>query len=189
MWQNLRHWLRKLQRRSRAHTWLSRATVLNGPCCILIDWLIHWSIDWLIDWLVDWCIRLIGRLIDWLIDEEKLVLSFDQYLLPSFSSMHIGSSQQTVEESLGNALEAIAFLKAKFPGGFENIRSLYLKLGGLSLPIYIDTGECHFFEFSSGMRIFFREKFVIFFFKKFVFWFVFLKKFVIGFVFFQEFII
>lgn len=55
--------------------------------------------------------------------------------------MHIASSQQTVEELLANAMEAIAFLRAKFPGGFENIRSLYLKLGSLSLPIYIDTGE------------------------------------------------
>lgn len=54
-------------------------------------------------------------------------------------SMHIASSQQTVEELLANAMEAIAFLRAKFPGGFENIRSLYLKLGSLSLPIYIDT--------------------------------------------------
>ncbi|OQV14939.1 putative Ribosomal L1 domain-containing protein 1 [Hypsibius exemplaris] len=54
-------------------------------------------------------------------------------------SMHLASPDQPVEELVANAVEAVAFLKKNFPGGFENIRTLYLKLGSLSLPIYVDT--------------------------------------------------
>ena len=134
----------------------------------------HWLIDWLIGWLVGWLV------------DEKLVVSILISICFLFSSMHIASSQQTVEEFLGNALEAIAFLRAKFPGGFENIRSLYLKLGGLSLPIYIDTGECHLFSARNLSSFFWRNSSLDSFFEEIRYWIRFLKKFLIGFVFWRN---
>ncbi|GAU93925.1 hypothetical protein RvY_05785 [Ramazzottius varieornatus] len=54
------------------------------------------------------------------------------------STMEVGSLDQTQEEMVKNVDHAISFLKKHFPAGWNNIRSLYLKMGKLSLPIYIN---------------------------------------------------
>lgn len=53
------------------------------------------------------------------------------------STMEIGSIDQTPEEMIQNVECVIKFLKNRFPAGWKNIRSLYLKIGKFSLPIHI----------------------------------------------------
>lgn len=65
--------------------------------------------------------------------------------------MEVASENQSVDEIKDNVHSVLEFLRSRFPGGWENIRSLYLKLGKLSLPIYLDTSKETYLCLSCGI--------------------------------------
>ncbi|XP_055332640.1 ribosomal L1 domain-containing protein 1-like [Paramacrobiotus metropolitanus] len=57
------------------------------------------------------------------------------------SSVEVGSAEQSGEDIRDNIVSVLAQVRSRFPGGWENIRSIYVKLGKVSLPVYIDSAS------------------------------------------------